>query len=300
MVRFRQIEVFHAVYTAGSISAAARALHVSQPSVSKVLHHTQQQLGFELFKLVRGRLVATDAADQLFLEVSEVYKRVRSLRKAVEGMRDVGGRIRVAVVPSLALQVLPVAIARFRKRHPDVMFTVHTLHHDEVFDFLYERRCDIAIGYEFPGHPRLERHALGNGQLVAMYRRDDPSVPAGSWSLADLEGRPVIGVTSGGPIADRLERELQRKSLQVREVVSNQTFYVAAALTRCGAGVSIVDEFTGRAMLDAHTDYRPFDPPLEFRVQYAYLEDRAPSKTAQKFTNLFAKVLAEARADDSP
>ena len=44
-MRFRQIEVFHAVYTTGSISAAARALHVSQPSVSKVLHHTQYQLG---------------------------------------------------------------------------------------------------------------------------------------------------------------------------------------------------------------------------------------------------------------
>ena len=71
-MRFRQIEVFHAVYTTGSISAAARALHVSQPSVSKVLHHTQHQLGLTLFTLVRGRLVATDEAHALFVEVSEI------------------------------------------------------------------------------------------------------------------------------------------------------------------------------------------------------------------------------------
>src|SRR5690606_8836705 len=77
-MRFRQIEVFHAVYTTGSISAAARALHVSQPSVSKVLHHTQQQLGLELFRLVRGRLVATDQAHELFVEVSEVFSRLTS------------------------------------------------------------------------------------------------------------------------------------------------------------------------------------------------------------------------------
>lgn len=296
-MRFRQIEVFHAVYTAGSISAAARALHVSQPSVSKVLHHTQQQLGFELFKLVRGRLVATEAAHELFVEVSEVYKRMRSLHKAVNGMRDVaGGRIRLAVVPSLGLQMAPLAIARFRKRHPEVVFTVLTLHHDEVFDYLYERRCDIAIGYEFPGHPRLARHDLGSGELVAMFRRDSYPDAAASWTLAELDGRALIGLTSGGPIADRLERELQRQSIQVREVVSNQTFYVAVALTRCGAGVSIVDEFTARAMADAETDFRPFAPALEFRVQSAYIEDRVPTKAAQRFTTLFAKVLAESRA----
>ena len=50
-MRFRQIEVFHAVYTTGSISAAARALHVSQPSVSKVLQHTQQQLGLQALSI---------------------------------------------------------------------------------------------------------------------------------------------------------------------------------------------------------------------------------------------------------
>ena len=54
-MRLRQIEVFHAVYTSGSISAAARALNVSQPSVSKVLRHTEVQLGLPLFRLSRGR-----------------------------------------------------------------------------------------------------------------------------------------------------------------------------------------------------------------------------------------------------
>src|SRR3546814_9919123 len=81
-MRFRQIEIFHAVYTTGSISAAARSLHVSQPSVSKVLHHTQSQLGLTLFTLVRGRLVATDEAHALFVEVSEIVERLTSDRKS--------------------------------------------------------------------------------------------------------------------------------------------------------------------------------------------------------------------------
>ena len=130
-MRLRQIEVFHAVYTTGSISAAARSLHVSQPSVSKVLHHTQYQLGFELFKLVRGRLVATDEAHALFVEVKDIYDRLLSLQKAVTHIRDIGGgHIRLAVVPSLGQHVVPAAITQYRRQHPEVTFDVQTLHHD--------------------------------------------------------------------------------------------------------------------------------------------------------------------------
>jgi len=65
-MRLRQIEVFHAIYTSGSMTNAARLLNVSQPSVSKVLAHAEQQLGYALFDRVKGKLVATPEADRLF------------------------------------------------------------------------------------------------------------------------------------------------------------------------------------------------------------------------------------------
>ena len=58
-MRLRQIEIFYHVYRAGTISSAARALGVSQPSVSKVLKHTEDQIGIALFRRERGRLIPT-------------------------------------------------------------------------------------------------------------------------------------------------------------------------------------------------------------------------------------------------
>jgi DNA-binding transcriptional LysR family regulator len=55
-MRLRHIEVFHAVYSCGSVTRAAEVLRVSQPSVSKVLAHAEQQLGYALFDRVRGKL----------------------------------------------------------------------------------------------------------------------------------------------------------------------------------------------------------------------------------------------------
>lgn len=49
-MRIRHIEIFNAVYTHGSMSAAARALNVSQPAVSQILRHAEDQIGFKLFE----------------------------------------------------------------------------------------------------------------------------------------------------------------------------------------------------------------------------------------------------------
>ena len=82
-----------------------------------------------------------------------------------------------------------------------------------------------------------------------------------------LEGRDMVGLTIGGPLGELFNRELRRLDVSVREVVSNQSFYIAAALTRCGAGMAVVDEFTARASRDGTTGFRPFSPSLRFKVQ---------------------------------
>lgn len=295
-MRLRQIEVFHAVYTTGSISAAARALHVSQPSVSKVLHHAQHQLGFELFTLVRGRLVATDEAHALFVEVKEIFGRLSSLQKTVTNLRNSGGgHIRLAVVPSLGLHVAPQAIALFRQSHPQVTFDVQTLHHNDLFQALYERECDIAFAYNAPNHPRMQHRVLDEGQLMLLFRQSDlPDAPK-ALPVTALKGRDVVGLSSNGPIGELLAAELERQGVRIHEVVSNQTYYLAAALTRCGAGITVVDEFTALATANGGVEFRPIDPPINYRIECVYLEDRPPSRTAERFIEQFNITLAEAR-----
>lgn len=295
-MRLRQIEVFYAVYTTGSISAAARTLYVSQPSVSKVLRHAEYQLGFKLFSLVRGRLVATDEAHALFQEVDDIYNRVLSLRKTVSNIKNMGGsHLRLAIVPSLGMHVAPVAIARFRDKHPEITFDVETLHHDEVFQALYERRCDFAFAYDPPIHPRMKRRSLETGQLMLMFQKQDLSDPGGAVLLELLDGRDILGLTTGGPLGKLLSAELKRQNIAITEVVSNQTFHIGAALTRCGAGMSVVDEFTARASADASTDYRPLSPAIRFKIQCVYLEDRPLSKAAEKFVSIFMTTLRDCK-----
>ena len=291
-MRLRQIEVFHAVYANGSISAAARSLHVSQPAVSKVLRHTESQLGIRLFDLVRGRLAPTDEAHALFREVDEVFQRISSLQQVTSNLKKSGsGHLRVGVVPSLGLDVVPAALAAFRAQLPDVTFDIKTLHHHDMLRALYERECDLAIAYEPPIQPRLEQKALAQANLVLLAPNGRFAAEAKPVALAALDGVDLIGVTNSGPIGHIVANALSEAFVTPREIVSVSTYYVAASLVRRGVGVALVDEFTAHAMAHDDMDVLQLSPALAFGVHAVWLEDRPLSKLGMRFVKQVEQIL---------
>ncbi|WP_188054262.1 MULTISPECIES: LysR family transcriptional regulator [unclassified Sphingosinithalassobacter] len=298
-MRFRQIEIFHAVYTHGSISAAARALGVSQPSVSKTLRHAEDSLGFTLFQIARGRLVPTDEAHALMREAGDVFERLESLQQTARNLSQAGGgHIRLGIVPSLALDIVPQAMAQFRREWPRVTFEVHTHHHDDLVRSLIERETDLAIAYTPPPHPRLTRTVLAEGELVVLFPTGAFGSVGPRLPLDLLADRDVIGVTATGPIGEVLTRAARERGISYRETVSVQTFFIAARLAQLEGGVTVLDEFTARAWRSPGFSWLPTEPRLGFTVSYATLEDRQPSKIARQFLRTLEKALQESRAGD--
>lgn len=300
-MRLRQIEVFHAVYANGSISAAARSLNVSQPAVSKVLRHTETQLGIRLFDLVRGRLVPTDEAHALFREVDEVFQRVSSLQQTAQNLRNSGaGHLRIGIVPSLGLDVTPAVIARFRAQNREVTFDIRTIHHDDMLRALHERECDVAFGYDPPLRPRLAMRKLATGTLVAIASSGLFDPAREDLTLEEMDRYELVGVSSSGPIGDILAAAHGIAQTGAREIVSVDTYYIAAALVRHGSGVAIVDEFTARAMAGDGLSVFPLRPALTFGVYAAWLDDRPLSKLAERLIEAMKFALVSAEAGPEP
>ena len=87
-MNLRQIEVFRAIMLAGSITDAARLLHVSQPGISRMLGHIELQLGLRLFERRRGRLHPTPEAQALYAEVDRVYQGVQRVDEKARDLRE--------------------------------------------------------------------------------------------------------------------------------------------------------------------------------------------------------------------
>ena len=100
-MNLRQLEVFYAIMQAGSVTAAARNLNITQPAVSNVLKHAEQQLEFKLFQRIAGRLHPTPEASDLLPDVSEMFGRVGTLNRLVQDIRDGrSGRLVIATAPT--------------------------------------------------------------------------------------------------------------------------------------------------------------------------------------------------------
>lgn len=293
-MNLRQIEVFHAVYLHGTVSAAARALNVSQPSVTKVLRHAERSIGLTLFERSKGRLIPTPDARILFEEVSDIHDRVRSLRQATQNMRQGrGGLLRLSALPSLGLGAVPEAVAQFLKGHEDIAFDLQTLHHDEMVRKLYERETDIAVSFEVPLSAPVAHQVIGEGELVVLYREEDlPDAPP-RLHLEALRGRKFISPVKSGPIGLMLSTEMTRLDVELDEIVSARTYYIAAALVRAGVGMAIVDNFTAQASAAAGLAWRPLQPAITFNINAVYLQNHPPSAAALEFLDLLGRVVEQ-------
>jgi DNA-binding transcriptional LysR family regulator len=291
-MNLRHIEIFHAVYVNGSVSAAARALNVSQPSVSKMLRHAESLLGFPLFQRTSGGLVPTQDAHVLFTEVGEIQDRVYALREAGRNLRrGVGGMLRISALPSLALDAIPTAVSRFLRTHADVKFDLQTVHHDDLLRKLYERESDIAIAYQVPPAAPIGHRWLGEGELVVLYREEDMPEAPPRVELEQLRGRRFISLAASGPIGQLFTQELQRLELELDEVVSARTFYIASALVRQGVGMTVVDSFTAQASLVPGLAMRPLKPQLTFDIHAMFLINRPPGALATEFLKTLGRIL---------
>jgi len=267
-MRLRQIEVFHAIYSSGTMTSAAAMLNVSQPSVSKVLAHAEQQLGYPLFERNKGRLIPTPEAHRLFEHVAAVYQSVDRLRHVAGNLRESGaGQVRIASTPAFGLEVLPRAITTFREKHSDVVFEIDTLHLDEINTALIESRVDIGLAFDPIGRPGIEERALAKGRFVVLAPPDSRFRPGQAVSIKDLRDYPFIGLNNRGPLGRLLSNYLESSDTELDVVARSETYHVAKALVALGAGVTIADEISARSETGGEVKILPLKPKLSFDIK---------------------------------
>jgi DNA-binding transcriptional LysR family regulator len=297
-VRLRHIEVFQAVYSSGSVTRAARILNVSQPSVSKVLAHAEQQLGYRLFDRVRGKLLPTPEADRLYAHVASVNDSVERLRRVAENLRAAEvGRIRIAATPAFGIDLLPMAISSYLAQHPETLFRVETLHLDQMDEALLESRLDVGLAFDPSSVPGIAMETIGHGKFVALLPKTDALAAKTELEMKDLAEHPFIRLDSRGPLGQLLSSQIESSGVGMKTVAHAETYQVARALVSHGAGVTVTDEITARSSGHENVCARPLSPELRFRIAILHLEKAPMSIVCRQFIDHLQACLKRFLAD---
>ncbi|MGH8758203.1 MAG: LysR family transcriptional regulator, partial [Burkholderiales bacterium] len=150
----------------GSVSDAARLLHVSVPAVSRVLSHTESRLEFPLFERIKGRLFPTSEARRLYQEVELVYRGVRRIGDLTHELAERRhGLVSIVSSPSIGQMLIPLAIAQFCEGNSDTRVHFQSLSHELLKERLLNRQSDFGVSILPVDHPNLHTTPIAQSRL---------------------------------------------------------------------------------------------------------------------------------------
>lgn len=266
-ITFQRIQVFCAVYERQSISAAARALGLSQPTVSRLLRDFEAVSGLSLFVLERGRVVPTPEADTIYAESRGLQDEIGRLTNRIEGLREGAGmKLSIMSIGLLMPEFVPQAIARLMAEMPHLRLFLDVGTAARQLDSIRSGQVDLGImaGRVAVQEEQIER--LGYGRLMALVPRSCALAQAPLATLEQITALPAVDTTARGPIGRILDDALRARGLTVQgQIMCNSLVavpYTAQALGRA----AIVDEFTARAHPQPGLVCVPLEPSLRFEI----------------------------------
>jgi DNA-binding transcriptional LysR family regulator len=241
----RQIEVFRAVMLSGSINGASQMLHVSQPSLSRVVKRTEDVLGFKLFERTRGRLVPTNEAGVLLNLIGRVYRQLDELGEAVDRLtKGDGGLFRLGCTGSPGRCLVPRAVAQMRTALPQLNFQVDVLLIDQIIDYLLFQRGQCVVSVFPVRHPLVTCKPITKGRLVALVPQRHDFTKKKEVTVRDLAREPLIAFEADTPHGAMVSRLFEKEQLTARIDFVVRHIETAIGLVANGVGIALVDEFS--------------------------------------------------------
>ncbi|PJX26287.1 hypothetical protein CAP48_09840 [Advenella sp. S44] len=280
---FPQLEAFKAVVLTGTTVAAARMLHTTQPTISRLLSQAQSATGLKLFVNDRGRLQLTREGRHLFEIIQVNFQGLGRIEQAVVALRESGaGVFRVAATPSLGQSLLPAAMERFSHDYPQVRFNVQTLGRRQIEEGLRLGLYDIALTNSMPDGAEFEGTAVHNAQAVCVSSHDHPFAQRDYVTITDLKDQILISL----PGDDVIEMELQQafKKSGINNPTNIETIYTSTICIYAsrGLGVGIVNPYMASVFRD-RLCIRNFRPKIPVMTYAAFARFTPPSELAQHF-----------------
>lgn len=237
----RQVEAFRAVVEYGTVSAAAQALHVSQPAVSKLIAQFEYQSGLNLFERSKGRLAPTPQAMRLYEEVDRIFAGIHQLTRAIDVVkREERGQLIVGVLPALSGHFIQQATMLFLEQHPHVFVSVKVRASMMLADWLATRQIDVGVLNARVDHPDLELEPLLHQPLVCILPSGHRLANKSSLTLEDLDGEPFVAFDTAVEIRRTVDTLFEQSGLTPRYVLEATTAPTLCEFVAAGLGLSLV------------------------------------------------------------
>ena len=190
----RVMEYYLAVIREGNISAAAQALHISQPALSRQLRDLEEELGVTLFERGSRRIRLTEEGMILRRRAEEITRLMQITESEISrAHRNISGEIHIGAGESRSFHHISEIAGKIHAEYPDIRFTITSGDTADLMDQLENGLIDAALIFTDYDHSRYQGIRLPKeDRLGVLMRKDDPLSGKKVISVSDLKDRPLI------------------------------------------------------------------------------------------------------------
>ncbi len=243
-ITFRQLRLFLALAETGSVSSAARMVHVTQPTASMGLKEITDAVGVPLYEVVARKVHLTAMGQALAKTARAISTEWESFEQEVHGVKGLTqGKLKVAVV-STAKYFIPRILGSFCAKYPQIDISLEVLNRDGVVKRLEENLDDLYIMSQPPLHLDIEDEVFMPNPLLLVASKDHALAKKKNFDISLLKNEKFILREKGS--GTRMATDVHLKRLKLKpdvrlELGSNEAIKQAVI---GGLGIAVLSRYS--------------------------------------------------------
>jgi len=281
MVSLTQLEYVVAVDQHRHFGKAAKAVHISQPTLSQQIQKLEDDLGLIIFDRLQKPIIPTEEGKHFIAQARNVLKEQQKLLYlASKKPTGVSGKFRMGIIPTVASHLLPLFVGSFSKKYPHVDLYIEELKTDTIIQELKNDRIDGAILATPLEDPSLKEHPLYYETFFLYLSEHHPLLAKQSLTSHDLDENEMWLLQDGHCFKSQMAHFCSLNS-HYDTVFKNIHFQSGSldalrTLVKNNRGYTMIPALMVDTMTDAEIrkHVRAFKPPIPTReISFVYRRD---------------------------
>ncbi|MGG4481644.1 selenium metabolism-associated LysR family transcriptional regulator [Paenibacillus illinoisensis] len=243
-MNFHQLHIFYTVAEKGSFSAAAQALHMTQPAVTMQIQSLEDYFGTKLLHRSTKKIELSEAGRTLLPHAKRSVELVRQTDEAMSAFTQMlQGRLQLGASLTIGEYVLPRMLGPFARQYPDISIVMKVMNTTQIMDDILKHQLNFGLIEAPIHHPDMIVEPVMQDELKLIVPAGHALADRGEVELEEVKAYPFVLREKGSGTRQVMEDQLQKKN------IDPQDMNVVMELGSTGAVKSAVEAGVGITML---------------------------------------------------
>ena len=293
-MNIKGLRAFHLVVLNGSLAAAAEAMHLSQPAVSRLIALLEHEIKLTLFHRTRRRLTLTADGEAFYRDARHVLAGFDEIPRIVGEIKAKSRRqFRLVTAPRIGQGLVSPALALMRQESPGLRCLVDIQSRFDIETMVGTRRYDLGIVSLPVSHALvdIENKPLLRVRAEAILPSNHRLAAKAKLTASDLAGEPMLGLWPDQIWRGQVDDFFRAGGAVPTYAVETRSSLMACQLARDGAGIAVLDRVCLHAIDLTNLALRPIAPERWISFGYVYPRGQMLSDHARSFLDCLRRVV---------